>query len=169
MTPINKGIGVIALSLVSGMAFAQDPGVATQDITSKIAVSDVDGFTAVQQIGSPFGSPVLIAGDDVLLQGLFGALVGDTNSDLSGIGNIFSDNAAYEIVYDAAVKTLGVKIPAGESAKIFIVDMAGQTMLAQTTNNEVTTIDLSSFAPGVYMAGAASDNKFSKTLKFILK
>lgn len=169
MTPINKGIGVLALSLVSGMAFAQDPGVATQDITSKIAVSDVDGFTAVQQVASPFGSPVLIEGDDVLYQGLFGALVGSTSSGSVGIGSIFSDDAAYEIVFDAAVKTLGVKIPAGETAKIFIVDMAGQTVLAQATNDEVTTIDLSSFAPGVYMAGAASDNKFSKTLKFILK
>lgn len=169
MTPINKGIGVLALSLISGMAFAQDPGVATQDITSKIAVSDVDGFTAVQQVASPFGSPVLIEGDDVLYQGLFGALVGGASSGSVGIGNIFSDNAAYEIVFDAAVKTLGVKIPAGETAKIFIVDMAGQTVLAQATNDEVTTIDLSSFAPGVYMAGAASDNKFSKTLKFILK
>lgn len=134
MTPINKGIGVLALSLLSGAAFAQSPAVASQDITSKIAVSDVDGFTVVQQIASPFGAPVLLAGDDVLAQGLFGVLVGVTSNDPTGVGSIFSDNEAYEIVYDAVVKTLGVKVPAGETAKIFIVDMGGQTVLAQTTN-----------------------------------
>ena len=168
MTPINKGIGVLALSLVSGMAFAQNPSAEMQDITSKISVNEVNGFTAVQQVGSPFWAPVLVMGDDVLCQGLFGVLSGSI-SNPSAVGSIFSDNADYEIVFDASVKTLGVKVPAGESAKIFIVDMAGKTVLAQTTNDEVTTIDLSSFAPGVYMAGAASDNKFSKTLKFILK
>lgn len=169
MTPINKGIGVFALSMMSAAAFGQQPAsIEMQDITSKIAVTYVDGKTVVQQVGSPFGAPVLVMGDDVLYQGLFGALT-QVSSGTVGIGSIFGDNDNYELAFDAAVKALRVKIPAGETAKIFIVDMSGATVVSENINDKVGTIDLSSLTPGIYMAGTASDNKFSKTLKFILK
>lgn len=173
MTPINKGIGVLALSLLSGVALAQNPvEVEIQTLNSDISVVNfvVDGsIEATQQIASPFGIPKLLEGDAILYQGLYGVLTKNASINTSGISDIFDDNADYAMVFDASVKTLGVKIPAGEKTEIFIVDMAGKLVMSQKVNSQVNTIDLSNLAPGVYMAGASSNNKFSKTLKFILK
>ncbi|MBD5358430.1 MAG: T9SS type A sorting domain-containing protein [Bacteroides sp.] len=169
MVPIIKGIGVLALGMMlPAVANAQDPAVKMQDYTSSIKVTTVDDATTVmQQVGAPLGMAVLTEGDNVMLQGLFAALTG-IDDNTTGVGGIYSDNEGVALAYDAVLKALRISVPDGLSNyQVFVVDANGGLVCKSTVKDNV--LDLSELAPGIYVAGLAADNKYSKTLKFIVK
>ncbi|MBD5356340.1 MAG: T9SS type A sorting domain-containing protein [Bacteroides sp.] len=169
MVPIIKGIGVLALGmLLPAVADAQEPAVEMQDYTSSIMVTTVDDATTVmQQAGAPLGMAVLTEGDNVMLQGLFAALTG-IDGNTVGVGTIYSDKEDVALAYDPLLKALHISVPDGlPNCRVFVVDADGGLVCKSTVRDNV--LDLSELAPGIYVAGLAADNKYSKTLKFIVK
>lgn len=168
MVPIIKGIGVLAIAASLPMvAFGQQKEEILQDYTSSIKVADVNGITVMQQVGAPFGIATLSDGQDILLQGLFAALTG-LDSVQTGVDGIFSDNADVSLAYDAVLKALRFSVPEDlAGCQVMVVDSNGN--LVRKTAVKDNVLDLSDLTPGLYIAGVAAENKYYKTLKFIVK
>ena len=177
MIPIRKRMGVLLMVFpaISPLAAQTNeepaPPILMQDYTSKITINRFNHLTLKQRIGSPYGAASRLSGDAFFYQGLFGLLYGDIKDTPTGVEGItVSDNAAISLAYDGVLKTLDIKLPeTSREAKLFVVDMNGKSVLAQPLTEASTTVDISTFAPGVYMAGVAINNNYSKTLKFIVK
>lgn len=177
MIPIKKKMGVLlmvfpAIAPMSAQTSAEEkPPILMQDYTSKITVRDFNGITLKQQFGSPYGAAYRLSGDAMLYQGLFGLLRSgftDTSTGMKGVG--ISNDANVSLSYDALLKKLEISVPAESNGyKLYVVDMNGKNVLSMALTESTTTADLSTFAPGIYMAGVASNNNYSKTLKFIVK
>lgn len=168
MVPIIKGIGVLALGMMlPAVANAQKPEL-LQDYTSSIKVTNVDDATIVtQQVGAPLGMAILNYGDATMLQGLYAAITGIDNGTV-GVDDIISENSDVALAYDAVLKALLISVPDGSADyQVFVVDVNGKLVCKANVKDNV--LDLSELAPGMYVAGLAADNKYSKTLKFIVK
>lgn len=173
MVPFRKGIAILSLTLVlpALSTFAQTPQVWMDDYTSDITNTEVNGYSLNQQVGAPFSIASLVTGDDVMLQGLFAAVTGAVDSSQSGVNDItLGDVAEIEISYNGALKTLTVAVPdAYLKSRLMLVNVKGETVKAVVLEENRTTVDLSSIAPDIYIAGVASQNSIFKTLKFNLK
>lgn len=173
MVPFRKGIAILSLTMVlpALSSMAQSPGVLMEDYTSDITMTTVDGNSFNQQVGAPLSSPTRIYGDDVLLQGLFAALTEVSNGGVTGKNDItLGDVAEIEILYNGALKSLTVSVPdAYLKSRLMLVNVKGETVKAVVLEENRTTVDLSTIAPDIYIAGVASQNSIFKTLKFNLK
>lgn len=173
MVPFRKGIAILSLAMVAPAltSLAQSPGVLMEDYTSDITTTELNGNSFNQQVGAPLGTPVLVSGDDVLLQGLFAALTGVKSTQESGSNDItLGDVAEIEILYNGALKSLTVAVPDEYlKSRLMLVNVKGETVKSVVLEENRTTVDLSSIAPDIYIAGVASQNSIFKTLKFNLK
>lgn len=151
-------------------SMAQSPGIVIEDYTSSISNANVNGNSVSQQVGAPLDTPSLIKGDDILLQGLFSALTGVSYSTVGIDDVLFSEVAEVAIEYDATLKSLTISVPESLiGSRLMLVNMKGENVLITEVNNYRMTVDLSTYAPGVYMAGVATQNSIIKSLKFNLK
>lgn len=163
----NTGKCLAAAMLLSpALMMAQDAKTLPQNYTSSIEKTQAAGLGVVQQVASPFSVPVLESGDDIVRQGLFAILTGVTDS-MTGVGSIVVEDGAVSIEYDAMLKTLVTTCP--EAGRLMVVNANGQTVLSKSLQAGATGTDISSLAPGMYIAGYTSNNKINKSLKFIVK
>ena len=167
-----KKIGIMLAGVAIPLALAaQNPAVSLQNYTSRIDAATADGCVITQQIGAPLGAPDVAEGDDVMYQGLFGVLSGVPAGGTVGVGFNYAAVAdGVALSFCSGSKTLSVAVSGryGE-ASLVIVDSSGQTVRNLNLKENNVGIDLSDLASGIYMAGCVVDNKFSRTLKFIVK
>lgn len=167
-----KTIGIILAGLAIPLALAaQNPSVSLQNYTSRIDATTADGCLITQQIGAPLGAPVVADGEDVMYQGLFGVLSGVPAGGAAGVGfNYAAGVDGVALSYSSESKTIRVVvIDCYRASRLVIVDSSGQAVRNLTLKENDVDIDLSDLASGIYLAGCVVDNKYSKTLKFIVK
>lgn len=167
-----KKIGIALAGLAIHLALpAQNPSVSLQNYTSRIDATTADGFLVTQQIGAPLGAPVVADGVDVMYQGLFGVLSGVPAGGAAGVGfNYAADVDDIVLSYSSESKTIRVVVDDRyRVSRLVIVDSSGQAVINLTLKENDVDIDISDLSSGIYMAGCVVDNKFPKTLKFIVK
>lgn len=169
--PLIKGVGILVVVAFSvPQAYAEEPTILMQNYTSSISIAKSDGHKVAQQVGSPLSYPVLLSGEAVLSQGLFGAL-NKLDSSTSGVDNIlYSPNDGILLSYNQGNNTLSVdcSIDLGK-VRIVVTDTNGATILATSTDNAENQIQLPALTPGIYIAAVATSNNFFKSIKFTVK
>lgn len=167
MIPKKKGMAVLALGMaLPVLGFAETPEIMLQDYYSSIKAGSAEGYSLMEQVGSPLGMATLKEGDDVLFQGLLNAI--EALGDRTGAEFVFADDGNVHLTYDATLKSLNISVPEElVDCLVVVVDAKGQTVVMR--NITENTLDLSQLTPGIYMAGVTTNNKYHKTLKFVVK
>ena len=169
--PLIKGVGILTIAaFVAPPASGQDVTIKMQNYTSSISTSTLDNYAIAQQVGSPLGYPVRIAGDDMVSQGLFGALT-ELNMASSGVGDIvYSLHEGIRLSFDPVLNTLTINASVDDgTVRIAVTDTAGTTVFTETSDDAECIINLPQLTPGIYIAAAATSNNFYKSIKFTVK
>lgn len=172
MIPLRNGIAVMTLAMVlpTMSSMAQSPGITLEDYTSSISSAKVNSNSIYQQVGAPLDMAELLKGDDVLRQGMFEALAGSDRGNLSYEDFMFGDAENVALAYDATLRSLTIAVPDELlGSRLLLVNMQGEAILSAVVDENITKVDLSFYAPGIYMAGVATQNSIIKSLKFNLK
>lgn len=165
MIKFKLGLMASALFLPGLMAVAQTPGITMQS-TSPMSGSTANGNAAEFEAGMPF-LVTNIEGDDIMIQGLLGALV--DKDQTTGIGSVISDAESVEMRFDPVAKVMHIQAPSANQMVVAVVDLDGKVVFNQKFNSGTAEIDLSTLPASIYMVGCAVENQIVKTKKIILK
>lgn len=158
---LSAALVCTSLSL-SGQEVKTEP----HNYTSAISESSVGGLTLLQEVGGPFSAPVLLEGDDLVVQGLLFILDG-SDPLITDVNSIFDEDNDVVLEYDDVLGCINVENP--RSGKLIVVNSNGQTVASILLEAGTASTDVSSLTPGLYAAGFTSSNKINKSIKFIVK
>lgn len=155
-----------ALLCSAPFLMGQDVQTGLHSHTSSTATSAVGNHVVTHDVGNPFSAPVLLAGDDVVLHGLFALLYGRANG-ATGVKTIFADDKNVTLEYDEARKCIKLSNPA--PGKLIVLNSGGVAVVSVPVDAGATSETVSNLTPGLYLAGFTTSNQIKKSIKFIVK
>lgn len=159
-------VSVAMTMIFSSHVMANDPEIYMQGFTPFVG-SLTDGSKSVNMAA---GFPLLVTdteGDATLLQGLIGALLG--NSGETAVKTIEEDKDAPSMLYNQPSKSLTISNNFNPQNRIIVINMAGNLLVNNQLPEGNQQIDLTSLSSGNYVAAIIRNNSILKSYKFIIK